>query len=329
MEHIKEHTPNASPVLIQEDTTSHADSFSDSTKSVLRRKVDSSPIAGKSEAPANHVKSDSNQQPDTEASSVGEESEPFDFQTDFDLHHARIQARIQELLYPDPPSNAEPIESCSGSAGNRLEASTDHAAGDNISTYTGDGLSGEAAGLAAFLDPVDRSPSAVLKGLIRDGHKSSMFFTLGDPRFSLELLLEGLEEAYITQQMALVQLALVSTLHDNLEGLSVTEVRKWTVRLQQLDPKTRFELKLPGFCYSLPRDVVKIAIIELVRSRVEVQLETLRVTERLMERVKKMEADDRKNAWIQKMRDEQKDESFVTLFMVISIGALYLCLSAS
>lgn len=335
MEYIKQQSPDASPVPVSDDTPSRVDSSPDSMESV-RHRVAVSDLTGmasdQSEAFAGQANDkDDNPQSDLETSSeaVGEEVPAIDWQRDFDLHHARIQAQIQQMLHPDLPSDAEVLETRSESAGDSPKASPDHAARSTSSSSTGNALSGKVAEVSSSLNATELSSQAVLQGLMRDRHHGTMSFTLRDPRFSLEDLLTGLEEAYVALQMATAQLAALATLVDDVEGMSATELHKWIVRFDQLDPQTRYEPKLPDFCNSLPRDVVQTALEEVVQSRVEVEDETRRMTGHLMGRMEKLEAHCRYQAWVAEMRNEQSKDNWVTfvIVMVMVIGALYLCVS--
>lgn len=165
------------------------------------------------------------------------------------------------------------------------------------------------------------SPQTILRGLIRDAHREMMYFTLPHSSFSLDDLRDGLEYAFGMLQAATMKLAMLAALFDETAEFQVTELRSWIDLIDRLDPQTCYEPRMPVVLECLSAGEIRLALAELVQSRVIVEDEIKRM-KLLLER--KTEDMERKMALQMREDDDAALDAWMTAIMVVVIGALYM-----
>lgn len=195
-------------------------------------------------------------------------------------------------------------------------------------------------------DEVSRpSPQTILRGLIRDAHQEMMYFTLGHSQFSPDDLRYGLDYAYSVLQAATAKLAILRVLRDDTIEMSTLELRRWITRVDHLDdPLSSYEPRMSVIFEYASGVEMKIALAELVHSRRIVEDEVKQMREMLAQRVAAGEqivqdasslgdniicqGDKADVTWFRREffdAYETSWDAFLTVMMLITFGALYLC----
>lgn len=171
------------------------------------------------------------------------------------------------------------------------------------------------------LNATGSSPQTILRGLIRDAHREMMYFTLSHSSFTLDDLRDGLDYAFSMLQAAITKLAILSVLLDDMACIEAADIRNWTASIDCLNPKTCYEPRVPVVFECLSAGEARLALAELVQSRMIVEDEVKRV-KLLLEH--KAEDLDRKMDLQMCEDDDAALDAWMTAIMVVVIGALYL-----
>jgi len=184
------------------------------------------------------------------------------------------------------------------------------------------------------------SPQTILRGLIRGAHREMLYFTLSHERFSLNDIREGLDYAFGMLQAAQSKLAILTILHDDMTDASAVDLRSWLTQLDHLDrPTTRIFVMFE----SLSSGEIRVALAEVVQSRLIVEDEVKRTKALLTKRLTELESN--KWAWLGAAGDcvdslqnefagtaggllgenEAEWDVVFTAVMTVVIGALYFC----
>lgn len=188
------------------------------------------------------------------------------------------------------------------------------------------------------------SPQTILRGLIRDAHREMMYFTLPHSQFSLHDLRQGLDYAYSMLQVATTKLAILTVLHDDMTDMSATDLRRWMSHIEYLEPQTRYKPRMIIIFESLSAGENKMALAELVQSRLIVEDEAKQIRSVLCQRVTTKEqevkaakfvmdsavdcgkgAESSSALWQFFDVDETWWDALFTAIVVVLIGALYRC----
>jgi hypothetical protein len=131
------------------------------------------------------------------------------------------------------------------------------------------------------------SPQTILRGLVRDAHREMMYFTLPHSQFSLNDLRQGLDFAYSMLQAVTSKSAILNSLQDvnDTNDMSAADLRCWIAHVDDLDPQTRHEPRVMAIFESLSAGELKIALAELVQSRIIVEDEVKQTRALLMDLV--------------------------------------------
>jgi hypothetical protein len=190
------------------------------------------------------------------------------------------------------------------------------------------------------------SPEMVLRGLIRDAHPEMIHFTLPHSLFSPGDLRKGLQYAYSMLQAATSMLAILALLDDDTMDMSATDLRRWVTLVDNSSPKTRLEPRISVIFESLSVGEMKAALEELVQSRLVVEREVEETRESLIRGLGAKERLERSAIVPAESADDFDNEvecstnkegrvsgtsetafdAFLTVVMVVLIGALYLCI---
>lgn len=189
------------------------------------------------------------------------------------------------------------------------------------------------------------SPQTVLRGLVRGAHREMMYFTLSHERFSLNDLRQGLDYAFCMLQAAQSKLAILTVLHDDMTDVSAVDLRAWLAHIDRLDPQTRYEPRMFVMFESLSSGEIRVTLEEVVQSRLIVEDELKQTKALLVRRLTELERNAKSSVWLAAAGDcidslqsesagtaggllgeneAETDAAFMT-FMVVAIGAFYLC----
>lgn len=197
--------------------------------------------------------------------------------------------------------------------------------------------------------PVDEglrpSPQTILRGLIRDAHQEMMYFTLAHSQFSPDDLRHGLDYAYSVLQAVTAKLAVLRVLHNDTLEMSTLDLRRWIRHVDHLDdPLSSYEPRMSVVFEYASGVEMKIALAELVHSRRIVEDEVKQMREILAKRVAigeqnvqdapslddnvACQSEKAETTWFRsEFRDayETSWDAFLTVSMLVVLGALYLC----
>jgi hypothetical protein len=192
------------------------------------------------------------------------------------------------------------------------------------------------------------SSQTVLRGLIRGAHREMMYFTLPHERFSLNDLRQGLDYAFGMLQAAQSKLAILEVLHD-MPDLDAVQLRSWMTQIDHLDSQTRREPRMFVVFESLSSGEIRVALAEVVQSRLIVEDEVRQTKTLLTKRLTELtglESNSRISAllgaWLDLIdslqnetagtadglfgeKEAEWDPVFKAVMAVIIVG-LYLCL---
>lgn len=215
-----------------------------------------------------------------------------------------------------------------------LDASESEQSVIHTVAVTHDSLMDDAEDMHPAKKTAGSSPRVVLRGLIRDAHREMMYFTLPHAQFDKADLRDGLDYAFTMLQNATTRLAILAILHDDVANISAEELNTWLLNVDGLDPQTCYEPRMPVVFESLSVGEIQIALAELVQSRLIVEDEVKQMKILLKKRVEANEAygndkEDKVSAASSEGPDydELLWDGVFTAFMVVVIGALYLCVS--
>ena len=189
------------------------------------------------------------------------------------------------------------------------------------------------------------SPEMVLRGLVRDAHPDMVHFTLPHSLFSPNDLQKGLQYAYIALQVATSKLAMLELLNDETTNMTGSDLRRWIALVDNSTARTCTEPRISVVFESLSVGEKKAALEELVQSRLVVKGEVEQTRALLRRRILAKELQERnavtpvkrtaefdkeggsrsKKRRVSKEDSETAFDAFLTLIMVVLVGALYRC----
>ena len=150
------------------------------------------------------------------------------------------------------------------------------------------------------------SSQTILRSLIRGAHREMMYFTLPHERFSLDDLRQGLDYAFSMLQAAQSKLAILEVLHDDMPDLDAVQLRCWMARIDHLDSRNRHEPRMFVMFESLSSGEIRVALAEVVQSRLIVEDETKRTKSLLTRRLTELESNANSSAllgaWVDSVR---------------------------
>lgn len=172
-----------------------------------------------------------------------------------------------------------------------------------------------------LLNAIEPCPQTILRGLIRDAHREMIYFTLPHSSFSLDDLHDGLDYAFGMLQTATTKLAMLAVLLDDMANVQAVDLRRWIFSIDCLDPLTSYEPRMPVVFECLSTGEARLALAELVQSRVIVEDEVKRMKQMLERKAESLERE-----MEIKVRDHEHAalDAWVTAIMVVVIVALYL-----
>jgi hypothetical protein len=185
------------------------------------------------------------------------------------------------------------------------------------------------------------SSHTILRGLIRDAHREMMYFTLPHERFSLNDLRQGLDYAFGMLQAAQSRLAILEVLHD-MPDLDAVQLRSWMTQIDHLDSQTRREHRMFVIFESLSSGEIRVALAEVVQSRLIVEDEAKQTKTLLTKRLTELESKvQRLGIWSVFVRSLQNEtagtadgllgekeaerDAIFTAVMAVMVGGFYLC----
>ena len=136
----------------------------------------------------------------------------------------------------------------------------------------------------------DPSSQIILRGLIRDAHREMMYFTLSHERFSLDDLRQGLGFAFSMLQAAHSKLAILAVLHDDMTDLSAAQLRGWMAQIDHIHPQSRHEPRMFVMFESSSSGEIRVALAEVVQSRLIVEDEVKQMKASLGWRLSELES---------------------------------------
>lgn len=188
------------------------------------------------------------------------------------------------------------------------------------------------------------SPETVLRGLVRDAHPETIHFTLPHSQFSPDDLRKGLQYAYSMLQAATSKSVILELLDDDTTDLSATDLRRWIALVDHSKPQGGPESRMSVVFESLSVGEMKVALEELVQSKLVVEGEAERKRTSLVKRILAKERQEKSttslgekvarcdkeiedNSTQSQVSDgnETAFDAILTAVMVVLIGALYLC----
>ena len=175
-----------------------------------------------------------------------------------------------------------------------------------------------------------------------------MYFTLPHERFSLDDLRQGLDYAFIMLQAAQSKLAILEILHDDMPDLDAVQLRCWMARINHLDSHTRHEPRMFVMFESLSPGEIRVALAEVVQSRLIVEDEVKRTKSLLTRRLTELECNTKtsafRGAWVDSVRillnesvgtangllgeEEAELDAVFTAVMAVMVIGFYLCVRA-
>ena len=192
------------------------------------------------------------------------------------------------------------------------------------------------------------SSQTILRSLIRGAHREMMYFTLPHERFSLDDLRQGLDYAFSMLQAAQSKLAILEVLHDDMPGLDAVQLRCWMARIDHLDSHTCQEPRMFVMFESLSSGEIRVALAEVVQSRLIVEDEVKRTKSLLTRRLTELECNTKtsafRGAWVDSVRillnesvgtangllgeEEAELDAVFTAVMAVMVIGFYLCVRA-
>lgn len=172
-----------------------------------------------------------------------------------------------------------------------------------------------------------------------------MYFTLPHESFSLDDLRQGLDYAFSMLQAAQSKLAILDVLHDDMLDLDAVQLRSWMTQIDHLGSQARHEPRMFVMFESLSSGEIRVALAEVVQSRLIVEDEAKRTKTLLTKRLTELESNAKSlvsmSAWDDFVRSLQNETvgtvdgllgeneaewgDVFTAGMVVVIGAFYLC----
>lgn len=188
------------------------------------------------------------------------------------------------------------------------------------------------------------SPQTILRGLIRGAHREMMYFTLPHERFSLNDLRRGLDYAFGMLQAAQSKLAILEVLH-NMPGLDAVQLRGWITQIDHLGSQTRRDPRMFVMFESLSSGEIRVALAEVVQSRLIVEDEAKQTKTLLTKRLTELESNAKSlvpvGSWTVFVRSLQNEtagtadgllgekeaerDAIFTAVMAVIVGGFYLC----
>jgi hypothetical protein len=189
----------------------------------------------------------------------------------------------------------------------------------------------------------DPSSQIILRGLIRDAHREMMYFTLSHERFSLDDLRQGLGFAFSMLQAAHSKLAILAVLHDDMTDLSEAQLRSWMAQIDHIHPQTRHEPRMFVMFESLSSGEIRVALAEVVQSRLIVEDEVKQMKASLNWRLSELESNEESSrwlaVWVESLQnehagtakgllgdDEAEWDAIFTAIMAVTVVGFYLCI---
>lgn len=189
------------------------------------------------------------------------------------------------------------------------------------------------------------SPQTILRALIRGAYREMMYFTLPHEIFSLDDLRQGLDYAFSLLQAAQSKLAILTVLNGDMADVSASHLRGWMTRIDRMDPQSCHEHQMFVVFESLSSGEIRVALSEVVQSRLIVDDELKRMKALLIKRLAELESNEKSSIWLVSGsdfvrslqnefagtadgllgEDEAKRDAVFTAVMVLVIGALYFC----
>jgi hypothetical protein len=206
-------------------------------------------------------------------------------------------------------------------------------------------LAGTARAAKSTKNPDDPSSQIVLRGLIRGAHREMMYFTLSHEGFSLDDLRQGLGFAFSVLAAAQSKQAILAILHDDMTGLSAAHLRSWMTQIDRIHPQTRHEPRMFVMFESLSPGEIRVALAEVVQSRLIVEDEVKRTKTLLIKRLAELESNAKSpgsmGAWSDVVSSLQNEfagtaegllgekeadwDAVLTAVMAVMIVGFYLC----
>lgn len=187
----------------------------------------------------------------------------------------------------------------------------------------------------------DPSSQIRLRGLIRGAHREMKYLTLSHEGFSLDDLRQGLGFAFSMLQAAHSKLAILAVLHD-MTDLSAASLRSWMIQIDHIHPQTRHEPRMFVMFESLSPGEIRVALAEVVQSRLIVKDEVKQMTTLLTKRLTELESNAKSSrwlvAWVESLQnehagtakgllgeDEASWDAIFTAVMAVMVVGFYLC----
>jgi hypothetical protein len=187
------------------------------------------------------------------------------------------------------------------------------------------------------------SPSSQirLRGLIRGAHRGMKYLTLSHEGFSLDDLRQGLGFAFSMLQAAHSKLAILAVLHD-MTDLSAASLRSWMIQIDHIHPQTRHEPRMFVMFESLSSGEIRVALAEVVQSRLIVEDEVKQMGMSLTKRLAELESNAKSLrsvvAWVESLQNEHAGtaegllgeneaewDAILTAVMPVMVVGFYLC----
>jgi hypothetical protein len=212
-----------------------------------------------------------------------------------------------------------------------------------IDTKSGRPLGGTSRAAKSTKNTNVPSSQTVLRGLIRGANREMMYFTLPHERFSLNDLRQGLDYAFSMLQAAQSKLAVLEVLHNDMPDLDAVQLRSWMTQIDHLDSQTRHEPRMFVMFESLSSGEIRVALAEVVQSRLIVEDEVKQKKTLLTKRLTELEsyANSRLGIWsdfVRSLQNETADtadgllgekeaeqDTIFTAVMAVIVGGFYLC----
>jgi hypothetical protein len=180
-----------------------------------------------------------------------------------------------------------------------------------------------------------------LRGLIRGAHREMKYLTLSHEGFSLDDLRQGLGFAFSMLQAAHSKLAILAVLHDMTDP-SAANLRSWLTQIDHIRPQTRHEPRMFVMFESLSSGEIRVALAEVVQSRLIVEDEVKQKEASLTKRFKQLESNEKSSmwlvAWVESLQnehagtaegllgeDEAEWDAIFTAVMAVMVVGFYLC----